>query len=105
MSDFLFVVPSGEAVALEPFHFAIIGQTQFSGKSTLIKRLADWTVQQDYRVLIFDTKETEADYADFGSEVASASGRLRQFCSHRLIGEPLSITFPPLCLPSLPRRS
>lgn len=65
----MFSVPSGEAVALEPFHYAIIGQTQFSGKTTLIKRLADWTAEQDYRVVIFDTKETEADYAGFGDEV------------------------------------
>ena len=69
MSDFLFVVPSGEAVVLEPFHYAIIGQTQFSGKTTLIKRLADWAATQGFKVLIFDTKETEADYAGFGSEV------------------------------------
>ena len=68
MGNFLFNVPSGEAVALEPFHFAIIRQTQFSGKTTLIKRLADWTALQDFKVLIFDTKETEADYAGFGSE-------------------------------------
>jgi hypothetical protein len=60
MGNFLFNVPSGEAVALEPFHFAIIRQTQFSGKTTLIKRLADWTALQDFKVLIFDTKETEA---------------------------------------------
>ena len=66
---FLFSVPGGEAVALEPFHYAIIGQTQFSGKTTLIKRLADWVAAQGYKVLIFDTKETEADYASFGSEV------------------------------------
>jgi len=46
MSNFLFSVPSGGAVALEPFHYAIIGQTQFSGKATLIKRLADWTAEQ-----------------------------------------------------------
>lgn len=65
----MFSVPSGEAVSLEPFHYAIIGQTQFSGKTTLIKRLADWVVEQDYQVLIFDTKETEADYAGFGSEI------------------------------------
>jgi len=42
MIDFLLSVPSGEPVVLEPFHFAIIGQTQFSGKTTLIKRLANW---------------------------------------------------------------
>jgi len=69
MSDFLFCVPSGEPVALEPFHYAIIGQTQFSGKTTLIKRLSDWVAAQGYTVLIFDTKETEADYAGFGNEV------------------------------------
>ena len=69
MSDFLFTVPSGEPVSLEPFHYAIIGQTQFSGKTTLIKRLADWVVSLGYKVLIFDTKETEADYAGFGHEV------------------------------------
>lgn len=69
MSNFLFSVPSGEAVSLEPFHFAIIGQTQFSGKSTLIKRLSEWVADQDFKLLIFDTKETEADYAGFGNEV------------------------------------
>jgi hypothetical protein len=35
MSDFLLSVPSGEAVALEPFHFAIIGQTQYTEKSSI----------------------------------------------------------------------
>jgi len=69
MSNFLFSVPSGEAVALEPFHYAIIGQTQFSGKTTLIKQLSEWVAAQGYSVLIFDTKETEADYAGFGNEV------------------------------------
>lgn len=69
MSDFLFTVPSGEVVTLEPFHYAIIGQTQFSGKTTLLKRLADWVAAQGYMVLVFDTKETEADYASFGREV------------------------------------
>ena len=69
MVDFLFAVPSGESVGLEPFHFAIVGQTQFSGKTTLIKRLADWAVAQGFRVLVFDTKETEADYEGFGFEV------------------------------------
>ena len=69
MADFLFSVPSGEPMSLEPFHYAIIGQTQFSGKTTLIKRLSDWAAAQDFKVLIFDTKETEADYAVFGNEV------------------------------------
>ena len=69
MSEFLFAVPTGESVALEPFHYAIIGQTQFSGKTTLIKRLSEWVAAQGYSVLIFDTKETEADYAGFGNEV------------------------------------
>ena len=69
MTDFLFSVPSGETVTLEPFHYAIIGQTQFSGKTTLIKRLSDWVAAHGYMVLVFDTKETEADYAGFGEEV------------------------------------
>ena len=69
MTDFLFSVPSGEPVTLEPFHYAIIGQTQFSGKTTLIKRLSDWVAAHGYMVLVFDTKETEADYAGFGEEV------------------------------------
>jgi len=69
MTDFLFSVPSGEPVTLEPFHYAIIGQTQFSGKTTLIKRLSEWVAAQGYMVLVFDTKETEADYAGFGEEV------------------------------------
>jgi len=69
MSDFLFTVPSGESVRLEPFNFAIIGQTQFSGKTTLIKRLSTWVVSLGYKVLIFDTKETEADYTCFVHEI------------------------------------
>lgn len=66
---FLYSVPSGEPVSLEPFHYAIVGQTQYSGKTTLIKRLASWAADQGFRVLIFDTKETEVDYAGFGREV------------------------------------
>lgn len=67
--EFLFTVPSGEPVAIEPFHYAIVGQTQFSGKTTLIKRLSEWASDLGYKILIFDTKETEADYAGFGVEV------------------------------------
>ena len=67
--NFLFTVPSGEPVSIEPFHYAIVGQTQFSGKTTLIKRLASWAKDNGFKVLIFDTKETEADYAGFGREV------------------------------------
>jgi len=70
MKPFLFSVPSGEPVELEPFHYAIIGQTQFSGKTTLVKRLASWVAEDGYRVLIFDTKETEADYEGFGREIS-----------------------------------
>lgn len=69
MTDFLFSVPSGEPVSIEPFHYAIVGQTQFSGKTTLIKRLSQWAIDQGFKVLIFDTKETEADYAGFGQEI------------------------------------
>ena len=67
--NFLFTVPSGEPVSIEPFHYAIVGQTQFSGKTTLIKRLASWAKDNGFKVLIFDTKEVEADYAGFGREV------------------------------------
>lgn len=66
---FLFSVPSGDPVDLEVFHYAIVGQTQFSGKTTLIKRLAEWASSLDYDVLIFDTKPTEPDYQGFGSEI------------------------------------
>jgi len=66
---FLFSVPSGEPVEIEPFHYAIVGQTQFSGKTTLIKRLATWAENRDFRILIFDTKETVEDYQGFGREV------------------------------------
>ncbi|MEM1590168.1 MAG: hypothetical protein QW175_07110, partial [Candidatus Bathyarchaeia archaeon] len=69
MASFLFEVGSGKPVEIEPFHFAIVGQTQFSGKTTLLKRLADWAVSQGFRVLVFDSKETEADYEGFGIEV------------------------------------
>jgi hypothetical protein len=69
MTNFLFRVPDGSPVQIEPFHFAIIGQTQFSGKTTLIKRLSEWAASLGYKVLIFDSKETEADYSGFGREV------------------------------------
>jgi len=69
MVDFLFAVPSGEPITIEPFHYAIIGQTQFSGKTTLIKRLADWAAGEGFSILVFDTKETEADYEGFGKNV------------------------------------
>jgi len=68
-SPFLFTVPTGEPVDLELFHYAIIGQTQFSGKTTLAKRLARWAEEQGYTVLVWDTKSTEADYEDFGQEI------------------------------------
>ena len=67
--EFLFTVPSGEPVTIEPFHYAIVGQTQFSGKTTLIKRLSEWVADLGFKVLIWDTKETEADYAGFGREI------------------------------------
>jgi hypothetical protein len=66
---FLFSVPDGEPVEIEPFHYAIVGQTQFSGKTTLLKRLAAWAEELGFRVLIMDTKETVEDYAGFGREV------------------------------------
>jgi len=66
---FLFSVPSGEPVEIEPFHYAIVGQTQYSGKTTLIKRLATWAEDRGFRILIFDTKETVEDYSGFGREV------------------------------------
>jgi len=69
VSDLLFSVPSGESIMLEPFHYAIIGQTQFSGKTTLAKRLSDWAMTEGYKVLVFDTKETESDYSGVGVQV------------------------------------
>jgi hypothetical protein len=69
VSDFLFEVPAGKSVQLEPFHYAIIGQTQFSGKSTLLKRLAEWVADKGFKVLVLDSKETEADYLGFGTDV------------------------------------
>jgi hypothetical protein len=44
LENFLSSIPSGGAVLLEPFHYAIIGQTQFGGKTTLVKPLANWAV-------------------------------------------------------------
>jgi len=69
VEPFLFSVPEGGAVEVEPFHTLIAGQTQFSGKTTLAKRMAIWAEEQGYRILVFDTKETEADYQGFGTEV------------------------------------
>jgi hypothetical protein len=67
--SFLFHVPDGEPITIEPFHFAVVGQTQFSGKSTLLKRLAEWVAEKGFKVLVIDSKETEADYLGFGTDV------------------------------------
>jgi len=69
MVNFLFESPTGKPIEVEPFHYCIVGQTQFSGKSTLVMRLAEWAAADGYKVLIFDSKETEADYSGFGREV------------------------------------
>jgi len=63
---FLFSVPSGEPVTIEPFNYTIAGQTQFSGKTTLLKRLATWAAGQGFKVLVFDTKDTGEEYGGFG---------------------------------------
>jgi hypothetical protein len=71
LSDlFLFSVPSGEPVSIEPFNYAIAGQTQFSGKTTLLKRLAMWAAEEGFRVLIFDTKDTGEEYSGFGRQIS-----------------------------------
>ena len=54
---------------------AIVSTIEPSEKTTLIKRLSDWAAAQGYKVLIFDTKETEADYADFGQARAALISR------------------------------
>jgi type IV secretory pathway VirB4 component len=62
-------VPTGQEVWIPCFHTLITGQSQYSGKTTTIKALASRAAELGYRVLIFDTKEQEADYTGFGGEV------------------------------------
>jgi hypothetical protein len=69
MASFLFSVPDGAPVEIEPFHFCVVGQTQFSGKTTLLKRLSEWAAGLGFKVLVIDSKETEPDYLGFGRDV------------------------------------
>jgi len=61
---------TGEPVHIPVFHMAVTGQTQLSGKTTIIKTLAQQAVEKHgYRVLVFDTKENMEDFKDFGEPV------------------------------------
>lgn len=62
-------VMDGTPVSIPIFHTAITGQTQYSGKTTTIKKMATEASKKGYKVLIFDTKEQEEDYDDFGDAV------------------------------------
>lgn len=70
--DTLFVgfeVLTGKEVYIPMFHTLVAGQTQLSGKTTLLKTLANQAVEQDYKILVMDTKSNWADYDTFGQEI------------------------------------
>jgi hypothetical protein len=70
--DTLFVgfeVGTGKEVYIPIFHMLVAGQTQLSGKTTLLKTLANQAVEQGYKVLCFDSKSNFADYDTFGKEI------------------------------------
>jgi len=62
-------VQTCQPVRIPVFHTLFSGQTQLSGKTTALKTLATRALEHGYRVLVFDTKENEADYQGFGAEV------------------------------------
>lgn len=72
MSLFLFVgyeVGSGEEVKIPIFHTLVTGQTQLSGKTTLLKALAKQASELGFKVLVIDSKSNIADFEGFGQEV------------------------------------
>lgn len=62
-------VGSAKKVLIPIFHTLITGQTQLSGKSTLLKALAKRAAEQGYKILVLDTKTQVQDYESFGQEV------------------------------------
>jgi intein/homing endonuclease len=48
-------IGTGKEVNIPIFHTLVTGQTQMSGKTTLMKTLAKQTVEQGYKVLVFDS--------------------------------------------------
>jgi len=62
-----FEVGNGKEVYVPPFHTCIVGQTQFSGKTTTIKAMIERVIELGYKVLVFDTKSTEEEYSEYPS--------------------------------------
>jgi len=70
MSLFIgYEVGTGKEVRIPIFHILNAGQTQLSGKTTLMKTLAKQAVEQGYKILVFDTKENFVDFENFGQEI------------------------------------
>lgn len=51
------------------FYMLVTGQTQLSGKTTMLKALARQAVEKGYKVLVLDTKTQVEDYEGFGKQV------------------------------------
>jgi hypothetical protein len=64
-----FEVGTGREVWIPFFHMLTAGQTQKSGKSTLLKTLAQQAIEKGYKILIFDTKYNMTELEGFGQEI------------------------------------
>lgn len=62
-------VATAKKIAIEMFHTLITGQTQKSGKTTLLRAMASRAVEKGYKVLVFDTKTNYSDFQGFGNEI------------------------------------
>lgn len=60
---------TGIEVYIPYFHMLITGQTQMSGKTTLVKALARQAVERGYQVVIFDSKFNMVEFEGFGHEI------------------------------------
>ena len=60
---------AGMEVKIPIFHMLVTGQTQLSGKTTLLKTLARQVSEQGYKILVIDSKTNMEDYQGFGQDV------------------------------------
>jgi len=62
-------VGTAKPIVVPVFFMLVTGQTQLSGKTTLLKALASQVVDEGFTVLIIDSKTNYNDYENFGVSV------------------------------------
>lgn len=60
---------TGAEVKVPVFFSLITGQTGYSGKTTLLRKLARQAAAQGYKILVVDSKTNALDYEGFGQDV------------------------------------